>query len=114
MTRTTPAHQLVNSSRQVNFSAVHDYVVKLIGPGLDLLTVGTPAWCALDDDDPAKTAAVINGGQHWALHLELRQLALAKASKAIAAAADWTAIAREVHEIDAFRAKNPWAKRVAS
>lgn len=76
--------------------------------------LGTPAWCALPDDDPAKLAAVLDGGCRWALRLELNQEALAEASKAIAASEDWRGIAQELTGLRSFRTANPWAKRVAS
>lgn len=74
--------------------------------------LGTPAWCELPGGDPAKLAAVLDGGCRWALRLELGQEALAEASRAVAAAADWRAVAAEMTQRQAFRAANPWANRV--
>jgi hypothetical protein len=76
--------------------------------------LGTPAWCALPDDAPAKLAAVLHGGCHHALRLEMTQEAAAEASKAISAATDWRAVASELSGLAAYRKANPWARRVAS
>lgn len=57
---------------------------------------GTPAWNQLDDRDPRKLAAVLDGGRHWALRVDTHQEALADASKAIAATADWGEVARRM------------------
>ncbi len=103
-----------NSSTEVSFSVVHHYVNPLVGDLVNIPMLGTPAWHALDDDDELKLAAVLDGGQHWALHLELRQLALIEASKYIAGVAEWKAVARELQDLNTFRAANPWARRVAS
>lgn len=100
-------------SQAVNFWAVHEFVAERMN-GIVFPMLGTPAWCALPDDDPAKLAAVLDGGQHHALRLELGQAALADASRAIAAAADWRGIAAEITQRRAFRAANPWAVRQAA
>lgn len=76
--------------------------------------LGTPAWCALADDAPSKLAAVLHGGCHHALRLEMTQEACADASKDISAAADWRAVASELSGLAAFRKANPWSRRVAS
>ncbi|OBI08657.1 hypothetical protein A5715_00630 [Mycolicibacter heraklionensis] len=62
-----------------------------------VLAAGTPAWCALDDQHPDKLAAVLAAGVHHALRMDLSQEAAADASKAIAAADDWPAVARAIH-----------------
>ena len=76
--------------------------------------LGTPAWHALDNGDERKLAAVLDGGQHHALRLELGQAACAQAGKDVAGAADWKAVAQEWADLNEFRAKNPWSRRVAS
>ena len=84
------------SSRAVSWYPVHEYVqpvLNRIGPHP---MVGTPEWCALPDDSPAKIAAVFDAAQHWALRIETCQEARAEASKAIAVAEDWPAIADEI------------------
>ena len=83
-------------------------------PQLRVPLLGTPAWCALDDTDPAKLAAVLDGGQHFALRLEIEQEASADASQTVSAAADWRGIAQELAQLQSFRANHPWSKRQAS
>jgi hypothetical protein len=57
---------------------------------------GTPEWCALPDG-PVKLAALYGAARHWALRLETSQQAQSDASRDVSAAADWAAIAREIH-----------------
>ena len=83
-------------------------------PALRVPLLGTPGWCALDDTDPAKLAAVLDGGQHFALRLEIEQEARADASHTVSAAADWRGIAQAALQRDAWRAQRPWSRRVAS
>jgi hypothetical protein len=79
-------------SREVAWSPVYDLVAPLLGePGL---VPGAPAWCDLDDRDPAKWQALLWAAVWWAVSQDARQTALAEASRAISAAADWPAIAR--------------------
>jgi hypothetical protein len=82
--------------RSVDWWAVHQYVARLIAVE-DWPLAGTPEWCALNDSDPRKLAAVMDFGQHHALRVETAQAALAEASRAIAAAVDWTAVADSIH-----------------
>jgi hypothetical protein len=119
------------SSQQVSWWDVHSSVA----PWLQIVgswpTVGTPAWCALPDGNPAKLAALYDAAQHWALRLETCQVARADASKAIAGpypieisswgpeedgqfTVRWAAIAQEIREIREFYAKHPYLKRAAS
>ena len=58
--------------------------------------VGSVEWCALDDNDLVKTAALLDAAQHWALRVETCQQQLAEASRDISGAADWSAIATEI------------------
>lgn len=82
------------TSRQVCWTAVLAFVERRgINPTTALIA-GTPAWAALDDQHPDKLAAVLAAGVHHALRLDLNQQAAADASKAIAAAEDWPAVAR--------------------
>ena len=114
MTHTDSTPNKQHSSTEVSFSVVHDFVRRRIGHLADIPLLGTPAWHELGDDDELKLAAVLDGGQHHALRLELGQTARAEAGKDISGAADWKAIAQEWSELNAVRAANPWAKRVAS
>jgi hypothetical protein len=72
---------------------------------------GTPAWCALADDDPAKIAALLDAARHWALHLEINQQAHADVSRAVAAGADWPTIAVQIRNRTQLYAQKPWLKR---
>jgi Protein of unknown function (DUF2742) len=86
------------ASQQVSWESVRD----LIGPILNQVngwpTAGTPAWCSLAHEDPRKWCAVLDMAQRWALQLELGQQAKADASKAVSAAVDWKAVAREIQQ----------------
>lgn len=102
------------SSSQVSWWPVHEFIKAVVaqanvGP---LPLAGTPAWMQLRDDDPRKLLAVAVDGEHHVLRTESAQVALAEASRAVAAAADWPEVAREVHARTNFRATRPWAKRV--
>jgi hypothetical protein len=84
-------------SLQVNWWSVHEFVCDVLNQVAEWPTAGTPAWCSLASDDPRKWAALLDASQHHALRLELNQEARAAASKAVAAAADWPAISREIN-----------------
>jgi hypothetical protein len=73
-----------------------------------------PAWCALDERDVLKKAAVYDAAQHWALRLEVGQAARCEASRAIAGAQDWAQVARAVRNRTEFYADRPFLKRRAS
>ncbi|WP_204807772.1 DUF2742 domain-containing protein [Mycobacterium riyadhense] len=86
-----------SASRQVSWWSTHEFLQALVsqansGP---LPWPGTPAWCALADGDPRKLLALAEFGVHHALRVETAQEAHAGASRAIAAAADWSAVARD-------------------
>lgn len=85
-------------SRQVSWPEVNRFITEIIkaanaGP---LPLAGTPAWCALPDGDPAKLLALADAGQHAVLQWDITQTAAADASKTIAAAEDWPAVARSI------------------
>jgi hypothetical protein len=82
-------------SRQVDWWSVHTHVQPLLVRVGSWPMAGTPTWVSLDDGDPAKLAALYDAAQHHALRVDAAQVALADASRAIASAADWAAIARE-------------------
>lgn len=82
-------------------------------PSERLANVGTAAWCSLAHDNPAKWAALLDGARHWALQLELNQQARAEASRAVAGAADWPKVGRELQRLSEFRRTAPWSKRVS-
>lgn len=105
-------NQWISSSRQVAWWPVHEFVVHLVAQVGHLPVAGTPAWQALSDDDPRKLLSLAVAGEHYVLRVETAQEAMAEASRAVAAAADWPQVAREVHARSSFRANHPWAKRV--
>ena len=97
--------------RQVPWWDVHTYVTA-VGEHLGRpIGLGTPAWCALADDDPAKTAALLDASSIGRCGGN-RQQAECEASHAISAAADWSAIARNIKDRNEFYAARPWLKRV--
>jgi hypothetical protein len=93
---TDPRNSLITSSRQVNWLTVHQFVAPVLAAAGSWPMVGTPAWCALDDDHPAKIAAIYDAAQHWALRVDTCQAALSQTSHDISAAEDWSALATEI------------------
>jgi len=86
-------------SRAVAWWPVHEFVAALLAQADTVPPVaGTPAWLALADNDPAKLLAVAAAGEHHILRMEIAQEAAADASKTVAAAADWPAVAREIRQ----------------
>jgi hypothetical protein len=95
-------------SRTVSWQAVHAYAVTLAtGLGVDLSEClpfpGALSWLALPDDSPVKKASMLLAASQRVLHVEIDQEARAEASKAIADAADWPQVAREIQQLDAAR-----------
>jgi len=99
------------SSQQVSWWDVHEYVDSLLDEIKNWPMIGSPAWCALSDDDPAKLAAIYDAAQHWALRIESCQRQMAQTSRDVADAADWAAIGREAAQIEAFYKERPWLRR---
>jgi hypothetical protein len=83
------------SSQQVAWWEVHTFVAPTLSEVGSWPTAGTPEWCSLQDDDPAKLAGLLDAAQHWALRVETAQQAQCEASRAVSAAADWSGIATE-------------------
>jgi Protein of unknown function (DUF2742) len=102
------------SSQQVSFSEVNRFLAELLEQVDDWPMLGTPAWCDLSADDAVKWAAVFDAAQHWALRLETCQEARADASRAVAGAADWSAISREINQRTAFYDARSYLRREAS
>ncbi|WP_373365585.1 DUF2742 domain-containing protein [Mycobacterium kansasii] len=94
-TISTPDAAII-TAQQSNWLPVHDLVAPILESVGRWPLLGSPEWCSLAPDDPAKWAAVLDGGQHHALRLELNQRARAEASRAVAGAADWSQIANEI------------------
>lgn len=111
-TTTADTQSLATASRQVSWWSVHEYVAPQLAAVESWPMVGTPAWCALDADDPAKMAALLDAAQHHALRVETCQQAKCEASRAISAAEDWPAIAQAIKAHNEFYAERPWLKRV--
>jgi hypothetical protein len=88
------------ASQQVSWVDVHEFVLPKLQAVGDWPMVGSPAWCDLGGSDPIKWAALLDAAQHWALRLEACQTARAEASRDVAAAADWRAIAQEKLRLD--------------
>jgi Protein of unknown function (DUF2742) len=102
------------ANRQVSWWSVHEHVAPLLAQAGDWPMAGTPEWCDLDDTDPRKTAALLDAAQHWALRLETNQQSECEASRAVSAAADWSAIAAQLYQRAQFFAERPWLKRVSA
>lgn len=103
-------------SQQVAWAPVHDFLQAAVaqanvGP---LPWAGTPAWCELADGDPRKLLALAVAGEHHTLRVEVAQAARADASRAVAGAADWPAVSREIRSRNAFYRARPWLRRVVS
>lgn len=86
--------EYLTTTTAIDFMVVHELVAPILQEVPAWPTAGTLVWAQLADTDPAKWAAVLDGARYGALHLQLRQEALAAASHDIAAAVDCAAIAR--------------------
>jgi hypothetical protein len=85
------------SGPQVDWWCVHEHVASMLARAESWPMAGTPEWCSLPDDDPAKLAALLDAARHWCLRLEINtQAHLAQASHAISAAENWKDIANEI------------------
>jgi hypothetical protein len=102
------------ASQQTSWWSVHTFVAEVLDQVADWPMAGTPAWCALDDDDPAKWAALFDAAQHFILRVETCQEARCDASRDVADAVDWSALAREILVRTEFYAARPYLRRVAS
>jgi hypothetical protein len=98
----------------VSFWSVHECVAPLLAAIGTWPMLGTPAWCALQNTDPRKIAALFDAARHWSLRIETCQQAEADASSDVSAAADWSAIAQQIDRHNEFYATHPWLKRVMS
>ncbi|MHA3021268.1 DUF2742 domain-containing protein [Mycobacterium sp. BMJ-28] len=93
---------------------MHEFIGEVLKQAGEWPLLGTPAWCSLANDDPRKWAAVLDGGQHHALRIELNQEARAEASRSLSVAADWSKVSRDMLQREAFYTAKPWLRRVAS
>ncbi|OQZ88137.1 hypothetical protein BST11_24335 [Mycobacterium alsense] len=85
----------------MDWFSVNVFVVPMLNQAGSWPLAGSPAWRQLPDEHPAKLAAVLDGGRHHALRVDTAQAALAEASQAISAAADWAAVARDIRRRNA-------------
>ncbi|MBO0882043.1 MAG: DUF2742 domain-containing protein, partial [Mycobacterium sp.] len=80
-------------SRQVDWWSVHTWVAAALAAAGSWPMAGTVEWCALDDTDLRKVAALFDAAEHWILRVETCQQAECDASHEVSAAADWAVIA---------------------
>ncbi|MFY9337770.1 MAG: DUF2742 domain-containing protein [Mycobacterium sp.] len=104
----------VTSARSVSWWSVHEYVQPVLTRIGDYPAAGTPAWCALADDDPRKVAAIFDYAQHHALRVEFAQEALADAATEISLSLDWRALSQELTQRRSFYAARPWLRRTTA
>lgn len=104
----------MTASRQVSWWAVHEFVAPKLEQVGDWPAAGTPEWCALENRNPVKWAAVLDAAQHWALRIDTEQEARAQAAKDIAAGENWAAIATSGLRREQFYNAKPWLRRAAS
>lgn len=102
----------LTSSQSVSFWEVHEFVASMLARVGSWPMAGTPAWCALPADHPAKLAALFDAAQHWALRLETSQEAGCQASHDISGAADWGAVGRRIQGENEWYMSHPWMRRV--
>ena len=102
------------TSRQVSWWAVHEHVQPALDAAGEWPMAGTPAWCVLPDGDPVKLAALLDAAQQWALRLDALQEAQCEVSRAISAAADWSAVARAKRQRAHAVANGAYIARVSS
>lgn len=82
-------------SRQIGWWSVYELLAPLLGDRPPALP-GTPAWQQLADDHPDKWCSLLWAAVWWSLAQDIRQEAAAEASREIAAAADWSGLARRI------------------
>lgn len=99
------------ASQQVSWWAVHEFVTPALRRPESWPLLGTPAWCALADDDPVKLASLLDAAQHWALRLETCQQASVAASREISGSLDWGAVGHRIRAQAEFYAQRPWIRR---
>lgn len=101
-------------SRQVAWWPVHLFLAELTAGAGRLPIAGTPAWGALDDGDARKLLALAVAGEHHVLRVETAQEAAAEASRGVAAAADWTQVARDIAQRHNAISSGAYIRRAAS
>lgn len=103
------------ASGQVSWFETYCYSVRLAnGHDVQLSSLplpGTALWCGMGDDDDRKLLALVLGGVRDALRNDTYQSQMAEASKAVAASADWSAVARWNRDRAAARASGVYIER---
>ncbi|PVB14800.1 DUF2742 domain-containing protein [Mycobacteroides abscessus] len=103
-----------NTSRQVAWWEVHEFVqpyIEAVGP---FPVAGTVAWQLLSDTDPGKWAALLDAAQHYALRLDVDQEAAIAAGRSISRSQDWGAVVSRTRRRQDFYAARPWLRRRAA
>ncbi|UPG69339.1 DUF2742 domain-containing protein [Gordonia hongkongensis] len=103
----------------VNWGAVRDFVCRLPARPKTTIIAGSPEWCALDDDDPAKLAALITAGSRWVLETECTEIqnrrdAEKAAAVDLAQARDWAAVAQRIRDRDTALRNGAYIARKAA
>lgn len=101
-------------SQQVSWWPCHEFITTLAVQANSMPIAGTPEWCGLADGDSRKLLALALAGEHHVLRVETAQQAFAEASREIAAAVDWSTVAREIQQRNSFYAERPWLRRKGS
>jgi hypothetical protein len=83
-------------SRSVDWWRVHTHVLPLLEEVGSWPMAGSLLWEQLHDDHPAKRAALFDAARHHILRVDTAQAAMAEVSRDISAAADWSAMARNM------------------
>lgn len=96
-TRSTTLTEFLTVTQAVDFYEVHRLVTPILAQVETWPAAGTLPWNQLRNTDPAKWAAVLDAARYGVLQMQLRQEALADASREIACAADWAALAQRIH-----------------
>ena len=110
----SPPRNFATTNRFVSWWEVHSDIAPFLAEVREWPMAGTPAWCALAADDPRRLAALLDAAQHWILRVETCQQAGCEASRAVSAAADWQAIARNMVQRRKAVADGAYIPRVAS
>lgn len=100
----------------ITWEPVRAFVGRLLAGRHTTIVAGTPEWCELPEDDPAKMLAILTAGSRWCLETELdqidqRRIAAKHAAIEVATALDWTRVAKRIRDRDAFYKANPDLRR---
>lgn len=106
-------------SYDVSWEAVRNFVYRLPARPNTTIIAGSPEWCALADDDPAKVAALITAGSRWVLEEQIDQIhrrrqAHKDMSLGLLEEHPWKKLRQYLTDRDEFYRKNADLKRRAS